>query len=210
MNKKKRLPVLILVCAILLSACGAAKGPQPSEQTGEYAENSVGRRFNFTLQELNDRIDSTLSALSDVADKSVTAGEWEVLEQGLTDNSGVKYTSYCVHRNRFTLTAAVEDDSKKVMNVGCGCRQELLEEQAGRRGFLTLSAVLAEQAGGFADADIPFLRGLIAALLDGEEDELYYEGLLCSRSEDRDTVVVILSPCGTARARRDGVKTFGN
>ena len=190
---------------VALAACGSgdngesAYRPKPSEVTVEDSSNSMGKRFCFTLDGLSVRINNTVAAVieeSDDGDISLL-GEWEILADGLVDNNGVKYTSYKCIVKTWTLTAAVEDVSKKVMNIGCGCSAESLKETNYCDNFLTYAAILAKSAGGFENGDVPFLKGLLYELYYGKDSEVYYETMTYSLSKNDETVVVIISPSST-------------
>ena len=207
MNKRVFLLALLLTAALLLGACG--DHAHPVQNTVEYARNRVGWRFSYTLDELTARMNRTIEDRNKDAKEPIAAlSDWEILASGMADDSGTRYTTYSMTRNDGTLTAAVEDESRKLMNVGCGCLIRQLDDRAEKESFLTLAAILAVQAGGYSDSDIPFLQKLIKGLLEGEEDVLYYEGVLYSESRDDYTVVVILSPQSDYGADRDGVKHY--
>ena len=211
MNKLAATAAAVLFAAVLLCSCAEEKliPPEPTEITVEAAKNSAGKRFDLTLDELSRKMDETVKSLSDSDESPASIGKWEVISKGLVDDNGVNYTSYRNKKQAGTLTAAVEDDSGKLMNVGCGCEKAVAEDKNIRGDFVTLTAVLAEQAGGFTDGDLRFLKKLVTDLLDGEDDRLFYENVLYSRSEYEDTVVIIMTPSAKSYATLKRIRFYG-
>ena len=198
MNKLRPILAAILLTAILmLSACGGSD-PVPQELTREPSPNHLGMRFSFTLGQFSERLQKTLSSLEDADAPTMNTEGWQIVAEDLVDDSGMAYASYCNRQPSATFTAAVEDESEKLMNVGVGCYASQLMSEDSRDSFLSVAAATAQIIGGFADDGRPFLMELIGDLLGGEEDERVYEGVCCSVSRDEGSVMVILSPMNTA------------
>ena len=193
-----RIAALCLAAAALMTAAGCAPGsgppPQPTEVRSERADNCIGARYTFTLAELSDMLAEDPDTKTADMEISVRQSDWRLLSDGLVDDSGTAYSTYYCPIGVMTLTAAVENDSREVMNIGCGCDKDLLTRREQREAYIRTAAVIACRAGGYTDRDTAYLEGIFDTLLDGEEAELYYEGALYIKSEDKATVVLMVSP----------------
>jgi len=199
MNKQKLLLSLTAaILALILLLCGCQSGeekkdalPIPIRTTVEASDNSFGARYSFTLGKISKDIGRNLGSLR----IELKEENWETLSVGLIDDNGVKYTSYCNHTDSVSFIAAVEDESGKVMNFGCGCGSEQLSDSAYRSSFLRLAALIAVQTGGYSDDSTAFFMGLFQDLLDSEEEALSYGETLYFKSIDEKTTVLMTAPC---------------
>ena len=213
MSKLTAIIAAVLLAAFMLCSCGEEAElipPKPTEITSEASDNSAGLRFAFTLKELSKKLDAAVRNLNgDTEEKPAEIGEWEIINKGLADDNGVMYTSYRNQKRAGTLTAAVEDKSGRLMNVGCGCDKSKLGSSDDRESYITLTALLAQQAGGFAEGDLAFLKKLIADLLDGGDESLYYEKTVYTKSEDKTATVIIMTPSAASYAQLRGIRFYG-
>lgn len=199
MNKPlKRIAAVLVILLAAGAMVSCEKEPDavpryPSRVAAESADNSAGARFILTLEELDSLLESEFKALGRRGNELDPKKGWSVLMDGLVDDNGVGYTSYVRQMKDAVLTAAVENDSKKLINVGCGCSPGALSDER-RDSFVTITAVLAGCVGGYRESDLAFLKKMTEDFLNKKESPLHYEGLLFTRSEDEESIVVILSP----------------
>lgn len=199
----------LLLIPALLAGCGkdaAAKLPEPSIDTIESSGNSFGARYRFTLEQFTEEIADDLEELN----LTPFQRKWETLSEGLVDDNGVYYTSCCNRVKGITFTAAVEDQSKKVMNIGCGCESEKLEDKAFRDKFIRLAAQIAVHSGGFEQKDIEGLDGIFTKLTDGDEDILCLGELLFIKSVDDETTVLMTAPCSPEVIKENRYHVIGS
>lgn len=196
---------LLLVMALLVG-CGEeaapVRMPEPSEATIEASENSFGARYRFTLDAFTEKIADDLEEMN----LTPFQRKWETLSDGLVDDNGVKYTSYCNRVKGITFTAAVEDQSKKVMNIGCGCESEKLENETFREKFIRLAARIAAHSGGFDENDLNGLVSIFEMLMDDSEDILCFGDTLYIKSVDEETTVLMTAPCSGEVVSRNHYK----
>ena len=199
----------LLLIPVMLVGCGkdaAAKLPEPSTDTIEASENSFGARYRFTLDKFTEEIADDLEELN----LTPFQRKWETLSEGLVDNNGVYYTSCCNRVKGITFTAAVEDQSKKVMNIGCGCESEKLEDKAFCEKFIRLAAQIAVHSGGFKQNDIEGLNSIFTKLMDGSEDILCLGELLFIKSIDEETTVLMTAPCSPEVIKKNQYHVISN
>lgn len=192
---------------LILCGCGEKDTmPTPAADTVEKSENSFGARYSFTLTEIDKELTEALNSLGAEYDQA----KWEMLSNGLIDNNGVAYLSYTKTQKGITYAAAVENDSKKVMNIGCGCPSERLENVLYRERFLKLNAAIAGCAGGYEKSDRVYIEKIFDKLLTDHEDTLYYEGMLYIRSIDKGTTLLMTAPCSKMVVRKNEYREYTN
>ena len=135
--------------------------PEPVEKTWEKSDNALSARYVFTLEELCERLQDAVKDLG-VKVASFRYEDWQELSKGLVDDNGVKYTTYYYSTEKLAFTAAVEDESEKVMNIGCGSSYEMFsnEDEDFQVSVLTMSALIACVAGGYDIDDMDFMYSL--------------------------------------------------
>lgn len=197
--------VSLLLGGCQQSAAGSGKKTtEPSQKTIERSNNSFGARYNFTLGNISKEISKDIENMGIVLNNT----DWETLSAGLVDDNGVKYGSYCNRDGKVTFTAAVEDESGKVMNIGCGCHTAQLEDEAYRNSFIRLATTIALNAGGYDDDQLSFFMVLFRTLLDGKDDTLYYSGSLYFKSVDDKTTVLMVAPCDDKYISENNYKEY--
>ena len=200
--------LILILTAVILSSCGDDPNAphHPSHSTVENAENSAGMRFVISFGELDGLMQDMAVRLERKGIGFDPDGEWSILTEGLVDDNGVGYTSYVKQAKDAVLTAAVEDESGKLINVGCGCSSDVLTDER-KENFVTLTAALAACVGGYEWKDVDFLKKLTEECLVEKDSALYYDGMSFTRSEDEESTVLILSPSSleTAMEREERI-----
>lgn len=173
--------IFILICICIFStACGNTNNgsatdnnlvvsetendpyPAPVEKTWESSDNALGARYIFDLEELCKRLQKSVKEMG-VSISSFNYDDWKILSENLVDDNGVEYSTYYYSTDKLAFTAAVENRSKKVMNVGCGCSYDMFtdEEEDYQYSVLTMTSLIACTAGGYSIDDIDFMYSLI-------------------------------------------------
>lgn len=224
MNKRiiAILAILILTMGLLCSCGGGDTSPTdaeiaqkeapaaPKKPTSEEAYNTLGRRFTYTLEELTVRIDKGLKAQG-YATTSKGGNGWVLLSDGLVDDAGCAYSSYYMEYMGLTLTAAVEKDSSKVINIGC-CYTTYPKDAPYPS---VVAGVIACAAGGFSQDDEGYFSYLFLDLIksggEGEKNaasSCYCEGIACTGNTTDDAVLLMVEPCTAEYAEENEIPTY--
>lgn len=177
------------------------KYPAPTTLTYEESENNLGARYVFTLEEFNTMLNSACESLG-TAEKSFDFSNWQVMSDNLTDNNGIKYSSYYYSTDTLTITAAVENESGKVMNLGCGTSyDEFANADADYQYTVMLtSAIIAMVAGGYTENDIEFLYCIFFDSAKFNEQFIYHNNIYMmniskTEGEEGSALLFMTSPC---------------
>lgn len=179
------------------------KYPVPSTFTFEESENNLGARYTFTLEEFNTMLNSACKELGTTEeDEFFDFSNWTVVSDNLTDENGIKYSSYYYATDTLTISAAVENESGKVMNLGCGTSyEEFANADADYQYTVMLtSAILAMVAGGYTTDDLEFLYAIYFDSAKNTERFYYHNGVYMmniSKGQNDETAALLFmtSPC---------------
>lgn len=179
------------------------KYPAPATLTYEESENNLGARYTFTLKEFNSMLNSACKNLgtSDV-EEFFDFSNWKVVSDNLTDDNGIKYSSYYYATDTLTISAAVENESGKVMNLGCGTSyNEFASSDADYQYTVMLtSAIIAMVAGGYTESDLEFLYCIYFDSAKNNEKFYYHNGVYMmniskAEGEEGSALLFMTSPC---------------
>ena len=127
---------------------------------------------------------------------------WKKMSETLVDDNGIEYTSYYYATDALTITAAVENESEKVLNLGCGTAYtEFVNSDADYQYTVMLtSAILAMVAGGYEDDDLEFLYYIFfdSAKTDTAfyyNTSVYMLNLSKEKGEKDAALLFMISPC---------------
>ena len=197
----KRITALLLSAVIIfgLTACsGGAKlkieqpksisavddDAEPVTTAIEPSENVNGKRFAFTLAEFTERYNSTKKLIGDK--DLITMNKWSKMGVPETDNHGVEIQYYYYDDENVNITATVETESNKLMNIGIGTTMShFMAQESGENNsdnILRRAAIAAESAGSFGTDKIDTLQNVFYQLATGSEDSLWYEGFVFTLS----------------------------
>ncbi len=201
MKIAKRITALLLSAVILLglTACsGGAKlkidqpksisaaddDAEPVTTAIEPSENVNGKRFAFTLAEFTERYNSTKKLIGD--QDLIIMEKWSKMGVPETDNHGVEIQYYYYDGENVNITATVETESNKLMNIGVGTTMSnFMAQESGENNsddILRKAAVAADSAGSFGTDKIDTLQDVFYQLATGSEDSLWYEGFVFTLS----------------------------
>lgn len=218
----KRFISIVMVALLIMSmcACGAKDAesdniiveetqaqtlPTPTTVTYEQSDNKLGARYIFTLEEFNTMLNLASKQLQGDSESNKEAFDfdnWEIISKKLKDDNGVEYSSYYYATDTLTITAAVENESKKVMNLGCGTtyNEFVSGDVEFQNTVMITSAIIAMVAGGYEQDALQFLYNIFYDSAKNSE-QFYYENSvymmnLSSNDESNQTVVLFMtSPC---------------
>lgn len=226
----KKIVCVIIVMLLILSLCACnketgqkgimtdsskdqvaltVKYPVPSTLTYEDSESNLGARYVFTLSEFNDMLNSACSELSSSADAQYfDINNWKVMSDNLTDDNGIKYSSYYYNTDTLTITASLENESGKVMNLGCGTSYEEFAsaDEDYQYTVMLTTAIIAMVAGGYTQDDIEFLYCMFFDSAKYNEQFFYHNNVYMmniskTEGEEGSALLFMTSPC------KDEIKT---
>ena len=150
----------------------------------EPSDNVNGKRFSITLYEFTERYNSAKRLLGDT--DLIIMGNWHVKGEPQTDNNGVKIRYYYYDDYNVNITATVEVESEKLMNIGIGTTMSnFVAQESGENnsdGILRKAALMAEAAGCFGKDKLDTLQDIFYQIATGSQDTMWYEGFVFSLS----------------------------
>ncbi len=213
--------VLVLLCVLSVTACNKQSGtknimsddsdmvqevdtvslPVAKTLTHEESKNNLGARYTFTLKEFNTMLNSASENLGSDA-QSFDFDNWQIMSDELEDDNGIMYSSYYYPTDTLTITAAVESESGKVMNLGCGATyEEFVEADADYQYTVMLTAaIIAMVAGGYTEDDLEFLYYIFYDSAKHNEqffynNSVYMMNLSKAEGVEGSAVLFMTSPC---------------
>lgn len=177
--------------------------PSPLTTTWEKSENNLGARYSFSLKEFNDMLNKRCKELGNSELKEFFEYDnWQIMSEKLTDENGIEYISYYYSTDVLTITAAVECESNKVMNLGCGTSYEefVNGDENYQYTVILTSAILAMTAGDYDKNDLEFLYYIFfdAAKYDKSffyNNSIYMLNLSKEKGEQGAALLYMMSPC---------------
>ena len=194
MKIEKRITALLLSAVIIfgLTACsGGAKlkieqpksisavddDAEPVTTAIEPSENVNGKRFAFTLAEFTERYNSTKKLIGDK--DLITMKKWSKMGVPETDNHGVEIQYYYYDDENVNITATVETESNKLMNIGIGTTMShfMAQTETGEEAIYKFDNNVV-----IGEITIDTLQNVFYQLATGSEDSLWYEGFVFTLS----------------------------
>lgn len=213
----KKLFVLILVCtAVLMSACGNEKQPitvsEPeriatgdeiysakNENAVEESENVNGMRFTLTLEQFTEKYNEIARKTDGVL--AFDGHKWKTKGDIKHDSNGVEYQYYYFDDSETNLTATVEKESGKLLNVGCGTTMSNFVAQDGSTNnsdaILKKAAVMATAVCQFPTESLDVIQDIFYRTTFENNNSLWYQGFIFSlstqeNSKDSEKSVMLL------------------
>ncbi|MBR2715803.1 MAG: hypothetical protein IKB73_06345 [Ruminococcus sp.] len=177
--------------------------PAPTKLMWEKSENNLGARYIFTLEEFNEKLNSASAKLAKSEVKEhFDFKNWVKMADNLVDDNGIKYSSYYYATDTLTITAAVENESGKVMNLGCGTSySQFVEADAEYQYTIMLTAaIISMVAGGYEEDALEFLYYIFFDSAKSEKGFFYNNGVYMmnlskAEGEEGSVVLFMTSPC---------------
>lgn len=204
MKKLKGITALLLSVLFLLSLAACSKDnvkldieqpksiaaaenggeEEPVSDAIEASDNVNGKRFTVTLHEFTERYNGAKRILGDT--DLIMEGNWRKMGDPQTDNKGVEFQYYYYDDYNVNITATVETESEKLMNIGVGTTMShFMAEESGENNsdnILRKAALMADAAGCFGSDKIDTLQDIFYQIATGAEDNLWYEGFVFTLS----------------------------
>lgn len=211
MSKSKKIVCLILSATILLllPSCSSTTTtpekatkvsnktatpdevyPYPSYQNWEESDNSTGARFKMTLKEYTEAFNKMYNSLGG-GSQEIDYSKWENLSSGQVDENGVAYDYYYYANDKAVLTATVEQESGKLMNIGCGTTVSVFvneKETQYQTIILAMTGIMACVAGGYTVDDVTFFADLYVDTISSTNNSFWYNnGIYLLSVEEEET-----------------------
>ncbi len=154
--------------------------PLPNNQNWEPSNNATGARFNFTLEEYTNRFNTMYNSLGGDLEQ-LDFSLWQVTNENQVDENGIVYDSYYYASDGLVLTATVEKDSKKIMNLGCGTTVALFvddQETQHQTVILGMTGVMACVAGDYPVDDVTFFGDLFVSCISNTNNSFWYNNCI--------------------------------
>ncbi len=214
--------VLVVLCVFALTACNKQSGtknimsddsdmvqeaqtvslPVAKTLTHEESKNNLGARYNFTLKEFNTMLNEASKNLGTDDGEAFDFDNWQIMSDELEDDNGIMYSSYYYPTDTLTITAAVESESGKVMNLGCGATyEEFVEADADYQYTVMLTAaIISMVAGGYSEDDLEFLYYIFFDSAKNDKqffynNSVYMMNLSKAEGVEGSAVLFMTSPC---------------
>jgi acylphosphatase len=185
----KKFICLILIVIFSLSLCACSKSttrisgatedeanyPTPVEDNYEESENSTGLRYNMTLWDYTTSFNLMYSDLGGGNVQGVSFSDWVLMKENQKDENGITYNYYYYNNGKVVLTATVETESEKVMNLGCGTTVARFTDSASaQQETMTLCGIMAAVAGGYESEAVTFFDNLFVDTINKDDNCFWY------------------------------------
>lgn len=150
----------------------------------EESDNVNGMRFTLTLSDFTQRYNEIKTKLGQT--DFISFDGWLKNGEQKTDEKGVAIQYYYYNTDKTNLTATVETESGKLLNIGVGTTISSFMAQEGDSGssnrVLEQAAITAEAACGFPTGNEEFLENIFYRITTDSRDSFWYRGFVFSLS----------------------------
>lgn len=204
--KKTAIIWLVIISITILSSCSSLKAlisnvdepnknstadeiyPAQNANATEKSSNVNGMRYTITLDEFTEKYNEIIEKTGN--SEYLNKENWQKAGEPEQDLNGVKYQNYYYNANKFNFTAAVETESKKLINVGCGTTMSIFVLHENNESFsniiLKKSAIMAAAVCGFPTNSLDILQDIFYRTTFENKESLWYEGNIFSLSMNED------------------------
>ena len=183
--KKLLWTYLLVFVAVFTCSCSSTEVAETEENsifptTENYnfveSKNLTELRFDMTLWEYTTRFNNMNSDKEGSMQLGISMSDWELLEEGNVDESGVEYDSYYFNSGKVVLTATVETKSQQIMNLGCGTTVEQFKSSPETQSdIMTVCGIMCAVAGGYNIESVDFFSNLFLDTFDSRENSFWYQ-----------------------------------
>lgn len=210
MKKKPICLLLILSVLLLCTSCGGTENtknsssespqkvstedeayPSPKITNWEPSPNSTGARYNMNLKEYTDAFNEMYNSLGG-GSEAIDYAQWKKMKSGEKDEeSGMIYDYYYYADDKAVLTATVEQESGKIMNLGCGTTVSVFVDKTTadyQTIILTMTGIMASVAGGYTVDNVTFFADLFIDTISNTNNSFWYNnGIYLLNIEEGET-----------------------
>lgn len=192
--------IAALCAATMLCACSCGgnkelaehKAAQTQKAAGkqkvEPSENVNGMRFNTTLYKFTERYNFVKRVIGE--NDLIIEGNWRAMGSPTRDNKGMQIQYYYYDDYNVNITATVEVESQKIVNIGCGTTlgQYLAQEEDrnNSEAVLRKMAMIAHAVCQYENTSIDKLQDIFYTTTTGKENALWYDGYVFSQTTQQD------------------------
>ncbi len=214
----KKLTAILLIAALLLSfsACGSSTGEKKpnsgaTEDEANYPkrikdnyvqnDNKTGKTYKFTLSTYTTEFNTMYSKLGGNY-KYFLFTKWKKRLSEKQDNGKIYNYYYLVGKN-VVLTATEDDETKQLVNVGCGITVKKFNSDKNIKSeVMTICGIMAACAGGYSSDDVNFFGNLFVDTISSREHSFWYEGTIYiydkqTSSDGKDTILFRVMPAAS-------------
>ena len=154
----------------------------------EASANVNGRRFNMTLYEFTSKYNAEKKLRGD--NDLIVMGNWRENGSPAKDNHGVLIQYYYYDDYGVNITASVEVESEKIMNIGVGTTMSnfMAQDEKGNNSdeVLLKTALMAQVACGYDSSKLDTLQNIFYRTTTEANNTLYYDGFVFALSTQED------------------------
>lgn len=154
--------------------------PNPQKKTREESNNATGARFNMTLEEYTEEFNKMYNSLGGGSEE-IDFSQWQNLKSGQLDENGIAYDYYYYAGDNAVLTATVEQESGKLMNLGCGTTVSVFineNDTQYQSVILAMTGIMACVAGGYSVDNVTFFADLYVDTISGTNNSFWYNNCI--------------------------------
>lgn len=187
----KRLIAIFMVIILAFSAasCGGgekvkklpkgatedeANYPKREKNTSVENDNETGMTYNFTLSKYTTAFNTMYVKLGgDESDYPYS--KWKKKSDEKQSN-GKLYNYFYLDNGEIILTATEEDESGKLVNIGCGITVDKFNTRKNMKNkVMTVCGIMAAVSGGYSSDNVNFFSNLFVDTITSDEHCFWYE-----------------------------------
>lgn len=157
------------------------------ENAQENSNNVNGKRYNINIEKFTDRYNQIMFRCG--GEDYLYMENWKRLGSTKKDANGVEYDCYYYDIDSAELTVAVEAESHKIMNVGCGTTMSKYVSINGENNvsekILKISAVMSAAVGGYTSSDVELFTKIFNETTFENKSSLAYENNIFNLTIDK-------------------------
>ena len=161
-----------------------ANYPLPNRENFVESETETGMSYSFTLDRFTTEFNTIYLSLGGNI-KDFPYKKWKQTIEGVEAANGRYYDYFYLDSGKnIVLTAVIETESRRVINLGCGVKVSyFMKNENNRQRVMTVCGIMAAAAGGYSVDDVPFFGNLYVDTIDGTEHEFWYQNSVYAYEE---------------------------
>lgn len=195
----KRLLAVLLTAVLIISfsSCGSTEKKLPKGATEDEAnypkrvkenfvenDNETRMTYLFTLANYTTEFNTMYKKLGGDY-KEFPYKNW-INRADEKRSNGKVYNYYYLKSKDVVLTATEEDESGRLINIGCGISvKNFNSSEKIKSRVMTICGVMAASAGGYRASDVNFFSNLFADTISRDDHSFWYDG--CIYIYDKET-----------------------